>query len=133
MNDMDGFVVGDFFLHKFSFGNNVIYAYGIVREINDDGIYVSDYQCSSQIDMTDRQLGPEHQEITLLTTCAYYLARLRKWPNDTDAANSISAYSKGVRIKLSIVERLKLMRWRCKPNSLTQAPPGARSDKTDQR
>ena len=67
MNDMDGFVAGDFFLHKFSFGKYVIYAYGIVREITDDGSYISDYQCSSQIDMTDRQLGPEHQEISLLT------------------------------------------------------------------
>jgi hypothetical protein len=92
-NVMLGFNAGDTFIHCFRGANGFLFAYGLVKAIDDAGRYHSDYQTSSPL--RPGNVGPDDHLVTKISESAYLLAKHRGWPNETTGVNQIIAFSNG--------------------------------------
>ena len=112
MNDphaFSGLFAGDHFIHEFTISGQLLYAYGLIRKIDGEGKYHSDYQ-SQQPPSKTIELEPEsHRVLARISKKAYALARLRQWPNTAAEVATIVDYSSGKAIRLSVTERLRLL------------------------
>ena len=104
-----GLFAGDHFIHEFTISGHALYASGVVRTIDADGHYHSDYQ-SRQPPSKTIELEPEsHRVLARINKKAYELARLRRWPNTASEVTAIVDYSAGKPVRLSVAERLRLL------------------------
>lgn len=104
-----GLFPGDYFVHRFDFGGQIVIAYGLVRRIGADGQYHVDYQAQQPPFQPVTIQNGAHRVIGRISKRAYRLAQMRHWPNSESGVIAIVDYSAGKPISLSLSERLRLL------------------------
>jgi hypothetical protein len=103
-----GLFAGDYFIHRFDFDGQGLFAYGLLRQIDENGKYHTDYQSQKPPAKPISVDGENHRVIGRISRRAYILAKLRSWPNTEAGVAAIVNYSAGRPIELSLSERFQL-------------------------
>lgn len=104
-----GLFPGDYFIHRLDFGGQIVIAYGLVRQIDENGQYHADYQTQQTPAQPVTIQSDAHRVIGRISRRAYRLAQMRNWPNSESGVATIIDYSAGKPIALSLSERLQLL------------------------
>ena len=106
---MSELAIGDYFIHRLDLGDSIIYAYGYLHAIDDEGNSHSHYQSRTPPDKEfDIEKG-EHLVMGRINERSFRLASLRNWPTDEAAVQELLDYSEGKEIPLSILEKIRLI------------------------
>ncbi len=87
-----GLFPGDYFVHRFDFGGQIVIAYGLVRRIGADGQYHVDYQAQQPPFQPVTIQNDAHRVIGRISKRAYRLAQMRHWPNSESGVIAITRF-----------------------------------------
>jgi hypothetical protein len=107
-NPLMGLFPGDYFIHRFDFDGQILFAYGLLGRVDDDGKYYCDYRCNQPPPELKELDNEVHRVVGRISRRAYELARMRGWPNTEAGVAEVIDYSVGKNVKLSLEERLRL-------------------------
>jgi hypothetical protein len=105
---MAGLFPGDYFIHRFEIGERILFAYGLLRLIDEVGKYHADYRCSQPPAQPAEIAQSKQRVVGRISRRAYELARMRGWPNTEAAVAAVIDYSAGKGVPLRWEERFRL-------------------------